>query len=390
MFKKLLTTMLVLAVVATAGTAMAGDVEWKFYGKVHSSINMMNNGENSQLGLSSNTSRFGFKGWAPMTDDMSFVWQFERGLNIADGGAGEMSVRNSYIGFKGEKFGEVRMGRHDTPHKTLGRKTTFFFDTVGDNRTVTFGTDTRESDILAWVSPDWSGFNLFLAYGFDRDGTKLNPDAAADAEFYSETIFSGMATYAKDEFFFGASWIMFSEAWADWYIDEDGARVFGDAPMVLRFAGKYSAEKFAVAASYLNIGGQMWDGADFVDMTANTIGGEVLFHANEKYDVKFGYYMANPYTDAEDIEGTDLDESEVSFNLMTIGVDRKFGKNLQMYVQYAMLSNGDNSDAVLGGMSNDGLSAGTNGFGNRISGWIDEDGLAQNPSGLSWGMAYKW
>lgn len=364
--KKMLTTLMVMAIALSAATAMAGDMNWSFYGKAHSSINYLSNGENSQLGLTSNTSRFGFKGSAPMNDEFTFVWQFERGINLAQGST-TLSARNSYVGFKNEKFGEVRMGIHDTPHKTLGRKTTFFFDTIGDNRQVTFGTDTREQDLLAWVSPNWSGFGLFLAYQFDQDGSKLAYDAAADADFYAETVFSGMATYAKDNYLLGASWIMFGEGY-----NEIGGADRGDSPMVLRFAGKYNAEQFGFAASWLNFGSQSWDGSAFQDMTASTLGFEGIFHANEKYDVKAAYYMADPNTDADDDD----------FSLMTFGIDRNFSKNLQMYVQYAMLSNGDASNATLGG--------GSNGFGKQVSGWKNEDDMYENPMGFSWGLAYSW
>ena len=373
---KKFTMLVILAVVLTAGAASAGDMNWSFYGKVHSSINMMSNGENSQLGLTSNTSRYGFKGWAPINDEWKFVWQIEQAVNVAQGDL-STNLRNTFVGFKNAKLGEVRMGRHDTPHKTLGRKTTFFFDTVGDNRSMTFGTDTREDDILAWVSPNWDGFSLFLAYQFDQDGTKLSPTAPADAEFHAETVFSGMAAYATDDFFVGASTIMFSEAYGD--MDVDGN--FGDAPMVFRFAGKYMAEKFALAASYLSVGGQYYDDFTdpanpvFVDQTASTIGFEGLFHANEDYDIKAGYYMADPNGDVDDDD----------FSLLTVGIDRNFSKALQVYVQYAAMSYGDMA-------ANWSLNS-TNGFatGKSYSGWYNADSTSfENPYGFSFGVNYKW
>lgn len=374
--KKMLTTLMVLAFALGAMSALAGEMDWSFYGKVHSSVNYLSNGENSQLGLTSNTSRFGFKGSSPMGDNLTFVWQLERGINIAQSSSTELSARDTYIGFKNETVGKVFMGIHDTPHKTLGRKTTYFFDTIGDNRQMTFGTDTREGDLLAWMSPDWSGFGLFLAYQFDQDEDRLDPEADADAEFFAETLFSGMATYAKDEFLIGASMIMFGSGW-----EATGGPDRGDAPMVFRLAGKYDAEKFGVAASYLNAGFDGWDGAEYQDMTASTLGFEAIFHASEAYDVKGGYYLADPNTDADDDD----------YNLLTLGIDRNFSKNLQMYVQFAMISNGDFSDATLGGETLDGLASGTNGFGKQISGWYDEDsGTYENPMGFSWGLAYNW
>ncbi|MDX2474818.1 MAG: porin [Candidatus Krumholzibacteria bacterium] len=380
---KVITTLMVLLIVLTAGVASAGDMDWSFYGKFHSSINMLSNGENSQLGLSSNTSRYGFKGGKVLNDDVTFVWQVEQAVNIAQGSF-STTLRNTYVGFKNAKMGEVRMGRHDTPHKTLGRKTTFFFDTVGDNRQMTFGTDSRLSDILAWVSPDWSGFALFLAYQFDQDGNKLNPNVAADAKFYAETLFSGMATYAKNEFFVGASMIMFGEG----YEATGPTDARGDAPTVFRLAGKYNAEKFGIAASYLTIGAQDWDPTlatpAFVDMTLSTIGFEGMFHASEKYDIKAGYYMSDPNTDRDDDD----------FGMITFGVDRNFGKSTQLYVQYAMMSYGDAadpSDSPMGG-SGSGFATGTS-----WSGYDSTDYTAtpvvpnyESPYGLSFGVAHKW
>ena len=367
---KVITTLMVLLIVLTAGVATAGDASWSFYGKFHSSINYLSNGENSQLGLSSNTSRYGFKGSKPMNEEFTFIWQVEQAVNIAQGDF-STNLRNTFVGFKNENIGTVLAGRHDTPHKTLGRKTTFFFDTVGDNRQMTFGTDSREDDILAWVSPNWSGFALFLAYQFDQDNAVMDDEAAADAEFFAETVFSGMATYAKDDFYVGASMIMFGEG----YNATNGTADRGDSPSVYRFAGKYNAEKFAASASYLSVGGQDWNGVDaYVDMTASTIGFEGLFKANEKYNVKFGYYMSDPNTDADDDD----------FSMMTFGVDRNFGKSTQVYVQYAAMSYGDAAMNWPMGGSGSGFATGTS-----WGGWDNGTGF-ENPSGMSFGVAHKW
>ena len=390
---KVITTLMVLLIVLSAGVASAGEMDWSFYGKFHSSVNMLSNGENSQLGLSSNTSRYGFKGGKVLNDDVTFVWQVEQAVNIAQGSF-STTLRNTYVGFKNADMGEVRMGRHDTPHKTLGRKTTFFFDTVGDNRQMTFGTDSRLSDILAWVSPDWSGFALFLAYQFDQDGDKLDgTQLPADNKFYAETLFSGMATYAKDEFFFGASMIMFGEGYnADGVTNTAGDPVRGDSATVMRFAGKYNAEKFGLAASYLSISGQGANtaGDAYVDMTASTIGFEGLFKASEKYNIKAGYYMSDP--------NTDVDDNDIG--MITFGVDRNFGKSTQLYVQYAMMSYGDavadptDEDAWAGRMGDNGSGFAT---GTSWGGYDSTDYTAttvvpsyESPYGFSVGVAHKW
>ena len=110
------------------------------------------------------------------------------------------------------------------------------------------------------VSPDWSGFNLFLAYQFDQYSEKLDWDQPADAEFFAETMFSGMASYMKNEFFVGASMMHALRGLAT--TSEPGDETNrGDSPMVFRLAGKYDAEKFGIAARYLNASDQMSEAA---------------------------------------------------------------------------------------------------------------------------------
>ena len=60
--KKMLTTLMVLAFALAATSAMAGDMAWSFYGKLHTSINSINDSENSQLGLSSQHLAHRFQG----------------------------------------------------------------------------------------------------------------------------------------------------------------------------------------------------------------------------------------------------------------------------------------------------------------------------------------
>jgi predicted porin len=108
LFKKMLLTLSVLTLL-TAGAAFAGDANWNFYGVAHASLNSLSNGEDSQLGLTSNTSRFGFKGTTPMNEDFTAFWQFESLLDIEgnDGNGTEIGTRVHVPGH------EARDGRQD-------------------------------------------------------------------------------------------------------------------------------------------------------------------------------------------------------------------------------------------------------------------------------------
>lgn len=390
MFKKLLITMLV---VMAATSAMAGDMDWKFYGKLHTSIDYLSDGDESGLYMSNNTSRIGFKGSKPLNDDFAFVWQVESAVNVPqkEGYTG-LASRNSYLGVKGN-FGEFRWGRHDTPFKTLGRKVEFFYDELGDFRQATMGWDRRLNDVLAWVSPDWSGFGIFAAYMLDQSSSDPvtgggEADNPTDPGEKALTAYSIMAHYSKDAFFIGAA----LEGLSDGYSPATGAgddMQYGDAATGLRFAAKYNADKFAIAALYqtLSNNGGNWDtsGADPVwnGTSSNTFGLGALFRATETWGIRGQYYMVNPDTDAENVDGTDIDESDVNGSLLALAVEHRFSKAVMFYLQYASMMNGDNADFHLGGYNN--------GHGRTISGAMDMDaGTYKNPSGFSFGTVVKF
>ncbi|MBU8872094.1 MAG: porin [Gemmatimonadales bacterium] len=307
-----LITMMVLMIALITGSALAGDMEWKFYGKLHSSINMMNDSEDSKLSMSSNTSRFGFKGAKVLNDNLNFIWQFESKLDMVEKGGETLANRNSFVGLKGN-WGTALAGIHDTPYKTLGRKTTFFFDSVGDNRQIMGHVDDRTDDYIMFISPNFDAFSFRVGYEFDQNAAGA-PDAA--------NSFAGMATYAKDEFLVGFAYETLTMG--------NFAVVDPESEKRMRFAGKYDAEQFALAATYQ----MLTDNGGVLDANAVTMGGEALYKATPVVNIKAGYYIITP---DEDTFGAD-----VGANLVTFGADYNYVKNVQFYVQYAGMMNADN------------------------------------------------
>jgi len=355
--KKMLTTLMVLAIVLVATTAMAGDMDWKFYGKLHTSINTINNGEDSALSLTSNTSRFGFKGGKEMNENFTFIWQFESSVNIAQKETGNASLanRNSYLGLKG-KWGKALWGIHDTPYKTLGRKTTFFYDSIGDNRQVMMHTDYRNDDYIMYFSPDFSGFGFSLGYEFDQVDKYEFPEADAASSF------AGMLHYAKNEFFFGFAYETLTKGF---FFDGD-VNPEPESEARMRIAGKYDAEAFALALSYQNLSNYM----GIKDWKSSTVGGEAMWKASPVFNVKGGYYLMNP--DSDKLAGEDWGAS-----LLSIGVDYNYVKNVQFYLQYAGIMNEDNGSWGLGDY---------NGFGT----YVDPSEMGKTVSGFSFGTVVKF
>ena len=362
MFNKKMILMLVVLSALVAGMATAGDATWKTYGKLHTSLNMVNDSEDSQLRLTSNTSRFGLKGSYELNDNFTAIWQFEQSLNIAQNGDRtndrdrlELANRNSFIGVTGE-WGTFLAGVHDHPFKVLGRKTTFFKDSIGDNRATMMGWDRRMGDVVGYVSPNFDGFTFFGAYLMDQG--VLGADEAM-------TAFSANAMYNKDGILIGAAIENLSKGFAPMGTGEE--MTYGESQMGMRVAGKYTAEKFAVAAIFQSLS----DVGGYANVSATTMGAEVMFKMNPKFAFKGGMWMANPYTDAEDDAETEIDESDVNYTLLSIGIDHTFCKNVSYYVQYAMMMNGNYSMQGIG----------SNGWGTSIG----ASAAGESPYGLSVG-----
>lgn len=322
MFNKKMILMLVLLTAVVASAANAGD--YKVYGKLHASIDMVNDSENSALRHDSNTSRFGIKGTQELNENFTFVWQFEQKLDIAKFGAETLANRNSFVGVKGD-WGTFLGGIHDTPFKMLGRKATFFFDEIGDFRTVTMGWDRRLQNVAAYLSPNFDGFSFIAAYQFDQTDklTSADPD-----NYEARSAFSASAAYETENLLVGAALENLSKGYS-------AVPATMEAQMGMRGVAKYSMEKLAITALFQSLS----DVGGVADVSATTMGAEAQFQFDPKFAFKGAYYMADPNTDTDDNE----------YAMLALGVDHTYAKNVAFYVQYAMVMNGDAAAAQLGG-----------------------------------------
>ena len=354
MSKKLLP---VLMVMAFAAAAVAGDMSYTVYGKLHLSMQMNNDSENSQLSMSSNASRFGLKGSQDLTDNYAVIWQFEQEFDANDKG-GELATRNTYIGMKGN-WGSWLIGIHDTPMKLLGRMVTYFEDTVGDFRTTTLGWDQRPGDVIMYMLPkleNWCGSAMFR---FDQN------DAGADE---AANAFGAMLGYTYESLFLGAAY----ESWTagNFYEAEVG---YGEAASAVRIAGNYDAEKFGISALFQTVSNAF--GVE--DLAQQTIGGEVLFKASPEWNLKANYYMADPDTDTDDNE----------FSQVAFGIDRVYGPDVTVYLQFAMMMNGDGINAGLGENSTpDGEFSWGNSWGDNVPAFA----VGESPWSLGLGLWKKF
>lgn len=132
----------IIAVAVAAGLALpmvsaqaveVADKKLEVYGKLHLNFGSYDKkvaGGNDNWLLSSNASRLGFKGQIKLDDGLIGTYKIETEVAVEDGTT-DFATRNTYVGLKGG-FGEVRLGRHDSPLKMAQGKFDQFGDTEGD------------------------------------------------------------------------------------------------------------------------------------------------------------------------------------------------------------------------------------------------------------------
>jgi len=107
------------------------------------------------------SSRLGFKGTEDLGGGLKAIWQIESKIDV-EGTGTTIGQRNTFLGLAGS-FGTVIIGNHDTPEKLSTASLDVFADSVGDYNMMGVIIDTRESDVLAYISPTWSGFHFAVA-----------------------------------------------------------------------------------------------------------------------------------------------------------------------------------------------------------------------------------
>jgi len=150
---------------------------------------------NSFTRVTSNSSYIGFKGTEDLGDGLKAVFQIEQGLN-SDGSATIMggTSRDTYVGVAGG-FGTLVLGNLTSPTRALGGRMEMMPGNtgIGDavslvgnlqnvNNTGTTGTfDTRLSNTVAYITPDYNGFNLVIGY-MSGENKNFQNAAAANAK----------------------------------------------------------------------------------------------------------------------------------------------------------------------------------------------------------------
>jgi predicted porin len=150
--------------------------------------------------ISTNLSYLGVRGNHPITEDVSFVWQLEAGIDISatpgtrstnsntsDAVNGALFSRNSFVGFTGKDWGGVMLGKSETPYKLSTDRLNPFSGMIGDYRVVMGNTGGdnrvefayRAPHAIWYSSPNWSGFGFSAMYGPGQNRAGDNSNLAS-------------------------------------------------------------------------------------------------------------------------------------------------------------------------------------------------------------------
>jgi len=189
--------------------------------------------------VTSNASRIGFKGSEDLGGGLSAIWQIESGFN-GDEANGTLASRNTFLGLKGN-WGTALFGNHDTPFKLVGRSVDLFGDTIADSRNLMgFGSvggiattsDMRAKNVMAYISPNFDGFNAIVAYTTDPVSSGSTPD------LNDMSVWSVNATYSNGPLYVGGA-----------YSDGDGLAKLGQDDN-WRLAAGFTFGDFRVVGQY--------------------------------------------------------------------------------------------------------------------------------------------
>ena len=357
--KKTLCALAVGATFLTPALAMAADV--KIYGRAHVSLDYLDDGKDyNEVGLSSNSSRLGFKAEQKLENGMTVFGQVEQEVNFAsgsqDGKSVDFATRDTFVGLKGD-FGQVRAGRFDSPFKVARGPVNFFGDMVGDIRNVTRVSDNkfdeRNENTVEYKSPKFGGgFNVLAALSL-HPSTSIPKDATTGEGQDDNKAYDLALTYKEGPVDFAAAYERYEENSAIGSGERDGFRIAA--------AYKITPE--------LNLGGLYQYLTHDLEGTATKYADAQVFGVAADYKVAPKTYVRGQ------VFHRDVDADDANATLLAVGVEHRLDKAVRVYANLATMLNDTKSN----------LTPWSQGRSNNVGGVNDEDAL-----GLSLGFRYDF
>lgn len=330
-----------------AAPAFAATSNVDVYGQINMSVESVDDGEDRYTRMVSNNNSFiGFKGSEDLGGGLSAVWQVEMNLNTdgnesnAKDAATIWGTRNTFVGLSSKSLGTVVAGIHDTPYKMATGPLDIFVGTLGDYNGIfgSGGTDTnkmynpssvfdvRSANTIAYLSPNFGGFDVKAAYVMGLEGEETGTDDRSSA-------YSLSGTYKNGPLFLTAAYEKHNSVGT---VDcNAGALCLGqgaDDRHAWKVGVGYTIGDLKLAALYEN----MNDDGDRIGHSAYGVNAAYTMGA---MTLKGAYYKAGDTDDNGNDSGADM---------MALGLDYAMSKRTTLQLTYARLSNDDNGEFALG------------------------------------------
>ncbi len=307
---------------------VAGDA-LEIYGKAHISLDSVSAKDSagkdiSNLSLSSNSSRLGFKGKAPV-GTMTGFYKIEGSISFANSG-GTIDHRAAYAGLSGD-MGSILLGYRDTPFKDIRGKFDLFGDTVGDARNIIGSIggnifDKRAKNAIMYTTPKSAvQANIMYSTAWQGDTT-----AQAGQDNNNNSLISANVLYKADALSLAAG--MEKQKHVD--------TTTGDTThtgTATRLVGTYNMGDMRVGLIFENLDDDKSD-----SLKRSAYGANFAMKTSAAGKIKVQYIQAG---DTKAISNSGATE-------IAVGYDYKLDKISSTYVAYSSVSNDTNSAYVMG------------------------------------------
>jgi predicted porin len=385
---------------AISAPAFADTSNVTVYGQVNMSYDMMNVGSGHAYNapatavtsqsvnrIGSNTSRLGLKGSEDLGDGLAAIWQIEMQIDPGQGtapaanSANVIGGRNTFGGLKSDSLGTVLLGRHDTPYKLSTRAYDVFGDGIADNRmlmgavagkSAVLAFDGRQDQVIAYISPAFSGFTVAAAYlnvnpgaaGVATGGAKQS--AASLAGMYNDNGLSASLAYEVHTLDTGIAAVAATAATATAPAIAARTANTGYNEKATKLGLGYKQDAYMVGFAY-----------EKTSDNTGTLGanqfGHNAYYLSGKYNVTASDAVKLAYTKMGVVGAAGVANGAKA---ITIGYDHTMSKRTTIYALYSKLTNDTN---------------GTYGFStNGTSGVVGVVGAGTAPSVFSLGMRHTF
>ena len=322
------------AILITPILAQAADV--KIYGRANITLDYLDDGQDYNVfTVTSNASRLGFKVDHKLENGMTAFAQIEQEINFAsgnsDGKANTFATRDTFAGIRSEKYGQIRIGRFDSPFKMARTPINFFGDMTGDVRNLTRAEnlkfDERNDNTVEYKSPKFGGgFNVLAGISM-QNGVQIQKQA--DGEETRDTrVYEAAVTYKKDRFDLAAAYQNF----------EDNA---SNTTAATATAPSTARDSFRLVGAYkftdkLNLGAlyqySQYDTNTPINADAQIFGVAGEYNFTPKTLVRGEYFYR------------DVDADERNSSMIAVGLEHKLDPAFRVYGNIATVLNDDNAN----------------------------------------------